>query len=192
MSAVVNSNRRRLLVVLDLNGVLLERLRSAECRQRGAAPAPLDMRVKRQHVFLRPRLAEFLDFLFNRFHVAVWSSCEPPTMELLVPMALGKAHADSLELCLDRTSTVHQPTPGKKYDTIKPLSALWKLCDGAWSAHNTVMLDDSCLKARANSANVLCPQEYLVPKSTVPDEDTELFDTIVPALEVVLSAFDKA
>ena len=46
-----------------------------------------------------------------------------------------------------RDHAVRAPTPNKPYDTKKPLSVVWEQ-HKQFNATNTVMLDDSPLKAR--------------------------------------------
>ena len=61
---------RRKLIVLDLNGVLLNRYAVGDERRGG------------QDIAARPSCEEFLDFCFANFDVGCWSCCRPETMEL--------------------------------------------------------------------------------------------------------------
>lgn len=60
----------RLLLILDLNGVLVDRLsKTGGARDVGKPDAKLSGR----HVYRRPFLNEFIDFVFAHFDVAMWS-----------------------------------------------------------------------------------------------------------------------
>ena len=61
----------RLLLILDLNGVCLERL-SRKDRVNRVLPTH-DLTLNERHIYMRPYLREFIEFVFLHFDVAVWS-----------------------------------------------------------------------------------------------------------------------
>ncbi len=76
------NKRKRVLIVLDLNGVLLHRMFSREALN---CPPPQHS-VGNFHVWVRPGVDEFLDFVFEHFDVAVWSSARRYNIEPLVSL----------------------------------------------------------------------------------------------------------
>ncbi|KAF9974710.1 hypothetical protein BGZ73_001829 [Actinomortierella ambigua] len=100
---------RKHLVILDLNGTLFYRPRTG-----------------RRSITVRPFLPEFLSFLFNNFHVMVWSSATPPSVEAMLGVGLGNyVHR------LDRVWTrqdfgLDDVDYNRKVLTLKDLEIVWR------------------------------------------------------------------
>jgi hypothetical protein len=114
------------MIVLDINGVLVDRQRISgsepKLRPDGSGP---DFVVGRSEVFLRPHVAEFCNFLLDSFEVVVWSSMVTKNVHALVPHAFG-ARAGELRAILDQrdcitTGTVPSGRGGTKPRFAKPL-----------------------------------------------------------------------
>ncbi|KAI8830330.1 HAD-like domain-containing protein [Chytriomyces cf. hyalinus JEL632] len=124
-------SKRKLLVVLDLNGTLVDRLTKQHERkmasQNALCPKYSDLTLERCRVFLRPYLDVFLQFLLDNFHVAVWTSAvaknaHPMTEFIMEPFG----GAEALEFVWDRDQCILDPIPKKAYNTIKDLRLIWR------------------------------------------------------------------
>ena len=136
-----------LLLVLDLNGTLLYRT----------------LGIK--NYVPRPGLKEFLDYCFRNHSVLIWSSAKPHNVagvcEKLLTSAqrkllLGKWGRDTFGL------TPHQYKQRvqvyKNLDTVWQNAALQRRHPNSatgetWGQHNTVLIDDSAIKAAAQPFN---------------------------------------
>ncbi|KAI8620922.1 HAD-like domain-containing protein [Chytriomyces sp. MP71] len=157
--------RRPILIVLDLNGTLLDRLTKGP--ERSAAnknplrPKEPDYSLNRCKIYLRPYLDVFLKFLLENFHVAAWTSATPknahPMVDFIFEPFGGRA---CLEFAWDRDSCIPEPIPGSPYNTVKDLSRIWRLdadapISGGWTRHNTILLDDTAGKSCRTPLNHL-------------------------------------
>lgn len=146
-------NPQKLLVVLDLNGTLL-------VRPNRKAP---------KKFILRPGVTELLDYLFENHVIMVYSSAMPENtvamVDSLIPpvrrkMMAGVWGRDKLDL------TKAQYT--NKVQVYKKLQKIWndktiqKKADPAqkWDQSNTVLVDDSQLKALSQPHNLLQVPEF--------------------------------
>ena len=114
------------LIIFDLNGSLVRRSKT--------------------HIYLRPHLADLLQFCFDHFAVAIWTSSEQRNMQRMVDAAFHDKH---LEFCWDRSVTLKDPT-GPIAASLKNLQIVWEQFS-QWGPNNTILIDDSPSKAR------LCP-----------------------------------
>ena len=154
------------LVVLDLNGTLLHR----------------PNRKQPKHMVERPFLQQFLAYLFDNFAVMVWSSARPVNVEALVEAGLGD-YGRRLLGCWGRDTLGLDP---KHYDLnvqcYKNLETVWGSEDiqrqmpgynsGArFDQRNTILIDDSSLKASAQPYNLLEIPEFKGISAGVPVPD---------------------
>jgi len=147
---------RTLLVILDLNGTVLHR------PNRNA-----------KTMISRPFLHPFLRYLFQHFKVMVWSSAKPENVKSLVSQALDHSMKAQLVDKWARDSFGLSPTNyGQNVQVYKNLKLVWSRssiqqhhpeCDagGRFGQHNTVLIDDSKLKANAQPYNLLQIPEFL-------------------------------
>ncbi|RKP39047.1 hypothetical protein BJ085DRAFT_28778 [Dimargaris cristalligena] len=163
----IQSNRENclpILVVLDLNGTLLRRGINKSAK-------------------LRPFLPEFRDYLLRNFNAMVWSSATPVNVQRMVDQVFDSYQhllrgVWARNRCVvSRTEFVRANKPV----TYKPLNFIWKAHqipphDSSkkvqldrrpwlyrthskakqsvkWSAQNTIIVDDSALKAQAHLGN---------------------------------------
>ena len=96
---------RPLLVVLDLNGVLLDR----RDRRERAPDVPAAATIARTRVYLRPYVLDFLAWLRERVTVAVWTSARGENAAKLC--ALLGLHAESLLFLWDQSMCTVLPLP---------------------------------------------------------------------------------
>jgi len=172
------------LLLFDLNGTILFRDRGP-CRKGYRIN---ESKVRDQKVWMRPYAKKFLDFVFGHFDVGVWSSAMKQNVEPLVKLAFGER---ALVCMLDRSLCTPHPTPEKPYGTLKELSKVWKLFPGKYDEKNTIILDDSPVKALRNPDNnlVLCEYSPDLMTPAVFDSDRTLLD-LIPYLQQLEGAAD--
>jgi hypothetical protein len=187
-----------LLVVVDLNGVLVERLHRNDIKARSLSDTVVRRSVSLgagQKLFVRPGAREFVEFLFaqTELKVAIWSSMKRENVDKVVQQLLGAELAGKLLACLDRSLCIERASPGKPHDSIKDLTrvfdALPDAYRGRFTLRNTVLIDDSCLKATLAPTNAFCPPPFVVSETS--DADSVLADLCRPMLESLLAALSE-
>jgi hypothetical protein len=105
----------------------------------------------------------FLNFLFVNFDVAVWSSAMRHNVNNVINDALTPEQKNSLKFIFSQSEcNVVSPHPdpevvkkNPKKDLLeKPLAKVWAQYP-QYTAENTLLIDDSKLKARKNPPNLL-------------------------------------
>jgi hypothetical protein len=187
-----------LLVVVDLNGVLVERLHRNDIKARALSDAVVGRSVSLgagQRLFVRPGARQFVEFLFAQpeLKVAIWSSMKRENVDKVVQQLLGAELAGKLLASLDRSLCIERASPGKPHDSIKDLTRVFDALPDAYRGHftlrNTVLIDDSCLKATLAPTNAFCPPPFVVSETS--DADSVLADLCRPMLESVLAALSE-
>lgn len=90
------SQKKQFLIVLDLNGTLLCRIKKSSEKQRlranPYAPKEVSFLCNTNQVYLRPHISAFLDSVFTMPHiaVAVWTSAQRQNAVPLCEMVFGK------------------------------------------------------------------------------------------------------
>ena len=153
LGQVVGGVRRHLLV-LDVNGLLLDRLNSTSVEP-GVTPSFVYPSALGRHtrfaVFLRPHLASFLRFALTRFVVGVWSTTPMANLQPLLDRALGEAlPAVAFVWGQEHCTAVEASSTGKP-GFLKELSKVWAAGHG--TPLTTLLLDDSRSKAARNPAH---------------------------------------
>jgi hypothetical protein len=177
-----------MLVLLDVNGVLAVRVNNAELRDANLTDEHFP-KVGNHRVVKRPHLDEFLDFLFDSFeHVGVWSSMRRDNIDGIVKNLMPNR---TLSVVMCRQFVVERKSPGKAWDSLKPLQVLFDRHaddDGhvAFSLANTLLIDDSCLKGIANPCNVICPTTFELRDLAT---DSALISLVRPMLETVIDSY---
>lgn len=145
----------RILVILDLNGTLLYR----PSRNKKAMIA-------------RPFLIPFLRYLFSNFAVMVWSSARPENVAALVEQSLEKNLREALVAQWARDAFCLKPEfYNRNVQVYKNLDLVWGKDEiqkqhpdyetgGRFGQHNTVLIDDTILKAAAQPHNLLQISEF--------------------------------
>lgn len=123
--------------------------------------------------FGRPHLDSFLDFLFDSFDVAVWSSAMQRNVTKLIDYAFGAERRNMLVCELDQGSCPQEKHPdpkAKKPLFLKPLSCVWK-AHPQYNESNTLLIDDTPAKAGRNPLNLLySPAEWTISSGTGANE----------------------
>jgi hypothetical protein len=163
---------KSILIVLDLNGVLFDRIRrgSPEQLKMNANKLVPDGIFGPFQVFNRPYLNEFIDFLHDRFTVAVWSSVMPHNLNMLIDHAWGKERRKKLLFTWsqDKCTTIGT-FPGIEKKPVFLKETLKKIF---WTPSKVLLLDDSKYKAVNNMAfTSIHPTQFSVSSSSEKDDD---------------------
>ncbi|KAJ3217242.1 hypothetical protein HDU67_008264 [Dinochytrium kinnereticum] len=171
-----------ILLVLDLNGTLIDRLVTstdkALARQNPLCPLVPDFHLNGARVYLRPYLDRFLDDLFQEFKVAVWTSATTKNSVPLVQNIFGK-RCKQLAFHWDRSRCDLVSEIGNPYGSVKNLEKVWLdstvNAGGIWSEKNTLLIDDTPRKSTETPQNLLWLPTYAASNLTINfDHDTTL------------------
>jgi hypothetical protein len=162
-------SRQTLLVILDLNGTLVYR----------------PNRRKPHKIIRRTDLNWFLDQLFAEHKVMIWSSAKRDNVNKMIQPVLTSNQRSLLVAKWTREDLgLRHADFNKNVQVFKQLSKVWSneqiqmrhpnyAEGGRWGQHNTVLLDDSALKAAAEPYNLIEVPEF---DGTVWDEDPTLME----------------
>lgn len=161
---------QRLLLVIDLNGTLIAR-RS---------------RSRPSMFYTRPGLDRFFSYIFAHHSVMIYTSSKPWTVSIVFPKLFTDIQREQLVAVFTRDDLDLTPEQYmNKVQVYKRLEKVWgneevqsrysdggsgKQSGGAWNQTNTVMIDDSELKALSQPHNLLRVPEFTpnVPKKEQP------------------------
>lgn len=188
-----------LVLVLDLHGVLVQRLRNRDKEEVALSIAhrPPWRRFKKQIVWLRPHLRFFLNVATARHRVAVWSAAKRQNIEplldaLSLDLGLRQPLSESLATLQDRSICRPDRASGL-YEVVKYLPDFIERFPWS-SAHigNTVMVDDTVSKVRFNLPSAIVLPEY---KASVMgdfynDDDTLLWLLLYLEYLIVMSGLE--
>lgn len=121
---------KKKLLILDLNGVLIDRNRETK-----------------QYV-KRPQVEVFLDWCFEHFEVAVWSSAKKHNAERLALDTLGLERTKRLRFLWHQDQCTPHPT--KEFVFKKPLQKVWDIFPHHYDQTNTIIMDDTPEKMEDN------------------------------------------
>ena len=159
------TRKHKHLLVLDLNGLLVDRRMSAFVDADGTRRAP-DAKFGKFFIYNRPHMAAFVEWAFEHFTVGVWSSAQAHNAKSLVNHVWGK-HRDKLAFVWGQDRCTHvgamdRAKPNSKPILLKDLNKLWAIPSYArFGPRNTLLLDDSPYKAAMNPPNcAIHPAEY--------------------------------
>lgn len=166
------------LIILDLNGLLIHRLYKAEyCRSKRLFQDQYQSGYLEQGepkgnfaVWFRPNVKEFISWLMDHFHVAIWSSVLRHNIEPIVETILPEEHERERLLFWWNQENCHvedDPTasdPKKAKSFFKRLTTVWDAVDvterwlmnqpnGADLRDHTLLIDDNKAKVRDNPAH---------------------------------------
>lgn len=157
--------RTPLLLILDLHGVLVQRVQIsdrqelAESRQCRKAWRKLN----KHEIWQRPHLRTFLAIATARHTVAIWSAAlkrniNPLIEALSSDFAFSPSLCDRLDFITDR-SICRPDLPNGRFAVIKYLPDLWRL-HPRHSDFNTIIIDDTPSKIRDNALSAVVLPEY--------------------------------
>ena len=142
----------RNLVVIDLNGFLMQRSFSPLGASSSGFRIEQDAKVGNFFVYNRPHMKEFLDFLHENFTVGVWSSATEYNARMLVRHLWGKKKEKQLAFVWGQEKCTNVGVftePRVKPVFLKELDKLWSYnaVMEKFRGGNTVLIDDSPYKA---------------------------------------------
>lgn len=144
-----DNSSKRTLVILDLNGLLIERQHVSKYTDKPKYSA----KVGHHYVWKRPGLSLFLKMVFRHFDVAVWSSASRRNINTVLNHVFGK-YSKHLKFVWSQTECdVIQRSDGDDdvssgktsvYNDIflKNLSRVWENFE-CYNQTNTIIVDDS-------------------------------------------------
>lgn len=151
LNSIETRRIERTLVILDLNGVLID-------RQYGKGLAPeegISWKVGSFLVYVRPGLNDFLTWLFENYDVAVWSSVKKFNVDQLVKFIFDDEpyRFSKLKFVWHQDMTDQEENPDPALRNVKPLfiKDLRKVWDAfpEYDHTNTILVDDTKEKVRA-------------------------------------------
>jgi hypothetical protein len=145
------------LLVLDLNGALIDK----------ASWTP------------RPYLGDFLEFVFTHFDVMVWSSGMPRTVEKMLDLFFGTYKSRLVKIWTRDNFELTPEQYKSKCLTIKDLSKVWADCDGQYSAHNTILVDNSEEKAQKQPANLVLVSTFEPGQADIDEELKNIIEYLI-------------
>jgi hypothetical protein len=194
----------RLCLVLDIDGTLIDSCSAEHAAAEGlrsehVSPPGVGSRAGGEHVFKRPYVDEFLDFVCERFaHVAVWTLAGPEWAGFVLEYVLQRPISDfAFVWCGDRASKVSAGTatgaalaaeydlctPGM-YQHVKDLAKVWKNAavraqtgQPGFTRFNTLIVEDTPSNCVRNTGNAI-----YVPTFTCDDPRATAEDTILRKL----------
>lgn len=160
--------RRRspLLLILDLHGVLVQRLGHKDdkaLKKRTAQQRPPWTRFNKHDIWLRPYLHQFLSIGTARHHLSIWSAAQPQNVRQsinLISNQIDLPLSNRLAFIYDRKLCRPDPTSGK-YQVVKYLPDLWER-DQRFNQTNTLIVDDTFSKIRFQCNSAIVIPEYSV------------------------------
>ncbi|KAG8969380.1 hypothetical protein FRC03_003071 [Tulasnella sp. 419] len=168
------------LLILDLNGTLGYRKRS------------------NQTMNPRPYLGSFADYVTHwksGLETMVWSSAKPHNVDKMVKRCFGRRKLRAV--WARDTLGLNTDDYNRKVQTVKDLKIVWKgLENHNFSASNTILLDDSSIKAHMQPYNhvvlkeydeVLCAQDQCA-RSTESVDNDSLDQTLLAVIGILHEA----
>jgi hypothetical protein len=139
-----------LLIILDLNGTLVHRNK------------------RTTSIKSRPHVKEFLNLILEHHYVMIWSSAKPENVNKMVTTFLDPPQRELLVLEWARDNLgLTKAQMNEKVQVYKQLSWVWnspaayqKYPNCRWNQSNTVLIDDSILKASAEPFNLVQVPEW--------------------------------
>ena len=172
----ITDSPQKLLLVLDLNGTLLERKRHTNT------------------IYPRPRLDRFINYCLARHFVLIWSSAKPQNVAVVCSRIFQPEQQERLVAVWARdTMELSAEDYNEKVQVYKRLDRIWdsqliqsrhpQFGDGGrWTQANTILIDDSALKAQKQPYNHVEIPEYA--KALGGDaEGSEVLGQVVAYLE---------
>lgn len=141
---------QRHLLILDLDETLVH-----------ATPVPLsrapDFKIPPYALYLRPGVADFLDWALERFRVAVWTSSSPSYAEIVVNMLFRDVSKLDFVWARDRCTPRRDFERDAWWDT----KSLHKVKRRGYDLHRVLAVDDNPEKYARNYGNLVAVSPYM-------------------------------
>ena len=187
-----NNKKKDILLVLDLNGILFDRRRKTRNSNKDSffnnnnkIEKTPDATLGNFHVYNRPHLNEFIDFLLENFTCAVWSSVQKHNLEMLVDHAWGKERRKKLLFVWGQEECTSCGFFGD--GSHKPVFLKETQRRIFWSHDKILLVDDSPYKALKNMQfTSIHPREWIA--SFIDDDELSENGKLRTYLEKVVEA----
>ncbi|KAE9590879.1 hypothetical protein Lal_00023351 [Lupinus albus] len=172
----LNLGPRKKLLVLNLNGFLVNRIHHTKVNEIPKSRSP-DAVYRNFKVFRRPYVEEFMKFCLERFELGIWSSAIEHNVDDALNCSIGSSTKKLLFVwdqnqCLD--SGFKSLENANKPLFFKELKKIWDQIKkgGPFSASNTLLIDDKPNKAFLNTPHTgIFPEPW-----KVQDKDDKTLD----------------
>lgn len=176
-SLTLSPNKVKPLIILDLNGILISRkFVDEKISDTSSAKTDNSEIVGKFRIWKRPGCDSFLDFLFSKFEVAVFSSITRPNIEMTVKYIFGEKVSQlkfiyNQNNCVKISKLADNEKENKRDITFcKNLQIVWNAFP-EYNENNTLIIDDSPEKMVYNPS-----QAYFIAETWSPakENDTSL------------------
>ena len=137
-------------VILDIDGTLVD---TREASTRSTYPHTTIPSLPGYHVFIRPYLDEFLQWLFKNFSVSVWTAGSEPYARWISEHVIGRKTLRHILSARDCQAS-HDV-----YKNLKSLNYLSNI-DPTINRRNTLLIDDSFANCTSQQNNCVLVQEF--------------------------------
>jgi TFIIF-interacting CTD phosphatase-like protein len=167
-------SNQRILLILDLNGTLVERVHSPKANQL-LKSIPHTFTIPKYKVYGRPHLAQFISYILKEFDVAVWTSA----LEKNANGMCTNIFKDDLKQIKFVWNQAHcsEITAYPNFSCVKDLRTVWTTFP-QYCEQKTIMIDDTCEKLKYNRKNGLIIPTFSVLENENHLEDSELLKLI--------------
>ncbi|KAL7316772.1 hypothetical protein PS15m_003220 [Mucor circinelloides] len=128
---------KKQLLILDLNGTLISRIKIGN--------------KSGKDYYVRPHYQRFQDYIFKHFDVMVWSSARLPNVNRMCNIFTKPL---KLVWCRSQLELTQQEF-NSNTDTVKDLNIVWKHFSNEYNARNTIVLDDTPTKLAYQPYNLI-------------------------------------
>jgi hypothetical protein len=158
-------NYKMLNIILDIDGTLVD-------ARENLVPSPhsyLKMKTGGDfHVYLRPRLNAFLDWLFENFHVSLWTAGSEPYARWIAQNVVGlRRRNGALKHVLSARDC---QTSLNMYGMLKSLKYFNNI-DPSINLSNAILIDDTLSNCLGQQQNCILVPAF---SATVPDRELEI------------------
>ncbi|KAJ1630251.1 HAD-like domain-containing protein [Pavlovales sp. CCMP2436] len=190
--------RKRKLLVLDLNGFLIDRVRSTGGPKPAAAAPECDLREGGCAVYFRPHMREFIAYCMDDlgFTVGLWTSARSRNVANCLDAVFSTRRGELLFEWDQGACTVagplHHPDCAFKPIFLKELSRLWRHgCALGFDPGTTILLDDTVYKTALNPPHSsIHPREWATASDDRAHDNALAADSELRALLAALAAAD--
>ncbi|MHA2280150.1 MAG: HAD family hydrolase [Promethearchaeota archaeon] len=138
-------NLDKTLLILDIDETLIHSTQNSLGR-------PYDFKVSRWFVYRRPGLEEFISYILDNFHVAVWSSAGVDYVKAIVNNIFSDPDKDLKFYWDTRRCTIRVDFQYQRYYDIKDLN---KVRRTGYKKERILIVDDTPDKSERNYGNAI-------------------------------------
>lgn len=150
---VLSSRSNKVLLILDLNGILFERV-YANKDEKPSSSGKHDTKLGNHYAWKRPGLEEFIKFVLSKFHIGVWSSARLENVNYMVEFAFpSEEQRKKIRFRFSQSDCsqigFYKDKPNKPV-FMKELKKVWEMFPNEFDKTNTLLIDDSIEKVALN------------------------------------------